>query len=148
MNNQMSGEGPVKTPEEIIYKELCYPKKDGEGYYLKGSLRTADVVKCFKQALSSESADIDKLRVEVAELHHLLLVSTPVSEETATKHYVACIDKLKARILVLEDALVLIANDLEFSHDVNTKFIREPWYKKIAKEALAKSALEGEGLAV
>ena len=36
-----------------------------------------------------------------------------------------------------ENALLDIANDKEFSHNISGNFVREVWYKKVAKEVLA-----------
>lgn len=47
MNNQWE-----EKAREAVYKNLCYPMKDG--YYLKGSLRTDDVINCLAKLAESE----------------------------------------------------------------------------------------------
>src|SRR3990167_10616202 len=46
-----------EVAREIVHNELCYPKKDNEGYYLRDSLRTDEVIKCVAKALNQAFSD-------------------------------------------------------------------------------------------
>ena len=96
MNNQWE-----EKAREAVYKNLCYPMKDG--YYLKGSLRTDDVINCLAKlaeseylrgretALSEQSALLDEFAMTLRGLKNF---SSPELREFIQKS----LDKYESRV--------------------------------------------------
>ena len=101
----MSEQERRSSNEEIArdiaeYANQCCNRSDGyKEDLMKYSKCLIDEITGFKDSMITHlQSQLDELRAENERLHHLLVVSTPLSEETAGKHYVIAIEKLRAKL--------------------------------------------------
>jgi len=87
--------------------------------HTNGGMSCCDNGGCWQSRVTPIAKDADNKRLaeEVERLNHFLMVSTPLSEETAGKHYVACIDKLRAENTSLQLQMDQMREDLSIAHE-------------------------------